>query len=52
MFDDIVTRSLGSFQSALQLFVKDVALSGGYIFNYLGKTFMGHDKWDLKPWCF
>ena len=50
MFDDIVTRSLGSFQSALQLFVKDVALSGGYIFKYLGKKFMDHDEWDLTPW--
>ena len=52
MWDDIVTtsNSLGSFQTALQLFIKDVALSGGYIFNYLGKTLVDHTVWDNSPW--
>lgn len=45
MFGDMVTRNESILQNAIKLFVKDVALSGGYIFNRLGR-----DAVDMGDW--
>ena len=46
MWDDIVTSQEGAFKIALKYFVRDIAISGGYIFDYLGKEAIDHKKWD------
>lgn len=45
MWDDIVTSQQGAFKEALKYFVRDVAISGGYIFKYLGKEAIDHSEW-------
>lgn len=50
MWDDIVTSQEGAFKLALKYFVRDIAITGGYIFDYLGKEAIDHETWDQKKW--
>jgi len=50
MWDDIVTSQEGAFKLALKYFVRDIAITGGYIFDYLGKGAIDHEIWDQKKW--
>ena len=50
MWDDIVTSQEGAFKLALKYFVRDIAITGGYIFDYLGKEAIDHEKWDQAKW--
>lgn len=52
MWDDIVTNQEGAFKLALKYFVRDIAITGGYIFDYLGKEAIDHAKWDDAKWAF
>ncbi len=50
MWDDIVTSQEGAFKLALKYFVRDIAITGGYIFDYLGKGAIDHETWDQNKW--
>lgn len=50
MWDDIVTSQEGAFKLALKYFVRDIAITGGYIFDYLGKEAIDHETWDQAKW--
>lgn len=50
MWDDIVTSQEGAFKLALKYFVRDIAITGGYIFDYLGKGVIDHETWDQNKW--
>lgn len=52
MWDDIVTSQEGAFKLALKYFVRDIAITGGYIFDYLGKGAIDHETWDQNKWSY